>query len=969
MQPFRFLLFSRQDIRKRVLRRCMSANPSPYLSKGSASSQAFGDPTVIVAKPKPKSKGWEPPSPQELSKLLAQYEVDMLLGRGGMGAVYKGKHRTLDRVVAIKILPPEMDDIDESYAVRFKNEARAMARLSHPNIVSVYDFGEAAGGLLYFVMEFIEGLDVHKMLKEQGRLQSNHVKNIVAQVCDALDYAHEMKIIHRDIKPANIMVGYDGRVKVADFGLAKITQGSDACLTQSNALLGTLHYMAPEALMLGTSVDHRADIFAVGVMLYQMLTGKLPQGMFEMPSKKVEGVEAKFDAIIGKALMEDRTKRYQTIAEMRADFAEILAPLATQKHTRRTRSASDKLGRYRIVTSEDGKPVLLGTGSAGKTYKAVHSLLGTTVALKVIHEALAFDAEVRQRFLNEAKAIAKLKHPHIAQLVDCDEDDGALFCAIEYCDGGDLERLVAATGALSDETVLLFGRQAAKALAYVHDQGFLHRDLKPSNLMLSMVPGTNSANIKLIDFGLVKALGQTSGLTRKGHFRGTLLYTSPEQLREEELDERADVFSLGMTLWYMLIGRLPMENNSTQITKSRLSGASHAEELPATLHPAIRALLRQMLQPDRNKRARNMHVVLAGIDESLVMVRRNHSTPTRRRIPSGNVVRRTDETPTEVRRATPTTITGGAPSSSSSAQPATVRQDAAIPEEELRTIISNVTSRPGKSPPQVPNNHTKRGEPARQVFELPLAAKFQLLDEFEGVNPEMGVTYRAMRLSNRDMVRLTLLHPQLANDRQTAKALRDLLEKASNCPGEFLVRPLTMIRFTDHPVLVEEMVDGARLLELLRARQRLSLGEAAPLLMRIAEACDQASSAGIPALDLVPHHVVLQFPSLTRNKVQSDKAMKLLSMPLTQWPQFSIRLALDYSSSGDGMAWRFARCAYHLLSGLPPPPPSASRSSYVAVAGISEEANRLLHKVVSGELVVEDCAPFMRRLLQMENAG
>lgn len=926
-----------------------------------------GEATIVVDKP--KSKVWQPPAPQELSKLLLQYEVDMLLGRGGMGAVYKGRHRTLDRVVAIKILPPEMDDIDDSYAERFKNEARAMARLSHPNIVSVYDFGETSDGLLYFVMEFIEGMDVHKMLKEQGRLQSDHVKNIIAQVCDALDYAHEMKIIHRDIKPANIMVGYDGKVKVADFGLAKITQGSDACLTQSNALLGTLHYMAPEALMLGTLVDHRADIFAMGVMLYQMLTGKLPQGMFEMPSKKVDGLDPKFDAIIAKALMEDRDKRYQTVAQMRDDFSELLVPQTAQTQTRRSRATINRLGRYKIVTSDDGKPVLLGTGSAGKTYKAIHSLLGTTVALKVIHEALAYDAEVRQRFLNEAKAIAKLKHPHIAQLVDCDEDDGALFCAIEYCDGGDLEKLVTSSGALAEETVLLFGRQAAKALAYVHDQGFLHRDLKPSNLMLSIVPGTNTANIKLIDFGLVKALGQTSGLTRKGHFRGTLLYTSPEQLREESLDERTDVFSLGMTLWFMLLGRLPMDNNNAEITRRRLSASSHAEDLPEKVHPAIRALLRQMLHPDKQRRVRNMHVVLAGIDECLAMLRRNVAPLTRRRMttrvsserptPVGSDGQHSALAKTEVRES------NSSFSDISSSKAATSAGDEMLTMRDIKTS-SKVMDHP---PSRVLNSHTRRGEPARQVIELPLAAKFQVLEELEGLHPEIGSSYRAVRLSNKDVVLLTVLHPEVADDRQAVSNLRELLDKAFNCPGDFLVRPLSMIRFNDHAVLLEEMVDGPRMLGLLRARQRVSLAEAGQLLMKVAEACDVAAASGIPALDLAPHHVVIQFPSISDGKNYLEKATRLLAMPSPEWPLWVVRLTLDYSPSaaGGGMAWNFSRFAYHLLSGMPPPPPHASRNSYVPVAGISEEANRLLSKIVGGELVMADSVPFVRSLMQMEN--
>jgi hypothetical protein len=278
---------------------------------------------------------------------------------------------------------------------------------------------------------------------------------------------------------------------------------------------------------------------------------------------------------------------------------------------------------------------------------------------------------------------------------------------------------------------------------------------------------------------------------------------------------------------------------------------------------------------------------------------------------------------------------------------------------------------PGKVenlPSQVHNTQTRRAEPARQVLDIPLSAKFQLLEELEGVHPETGTAHRAVRLSNKDVVRLTLLHSEVANDRQTVKNLRELLDKAFQCPGEFLVRPLTMIRFSDHAVLLEEMADGQRMLELLRARQRISLAEAGPLLLKAAAACDQASGAGIAALDMVPHHVVLQFPSIPHGKGHAEKAARLLSMPLPKWPAYHIRLALDYDFSGvEGMAMRFARFAYHLLSGLPAPPLHAPRNSYVPVAGISEEANRLLSKVVSGELVVADCVPFMRSLLQMEN--
>ena len=291
-------------------------NPASELIRGALE----GVPGTTPAAP------WEPPTPEHLAALLPQYEIERMLGRGGMGAVYMGRQRSLDRPVAIKILSGHLAGKDTSFVERFKNEARAMAKLSHPGIVAVYDFGETAGGLLYIVMEFVEGTDVGAMIARQGRLHSEHAMAITAHVCDALAYAHERGIIHRDIKPANIMLRNDGVVKVADFGLAKVStsSGETLGLTQSGMAMGTPHFVAPEALTLGLTIDHRADIYAVGVMLYQMLTGKLPQGLFELPSLQIPGLDPRYDGIIGKALREDREVRYPSVQEMRRDLDAIL---------------------------------------------------------------------------------------------------------------------------------------------------------------------------------------------------------------------------------------------------------------------------------------------------------------------------------------------------------------------------------------------------------------------------------------------------------------------------------------------------------------------------------------------------------------------------------------------------------------------------------------------------------------------
>lgn len=289
-------------------------SPAELLGRALESRPVTGDP-----------QAWEPPSPQDLQAQLPGYEVQQFLARGGMGAVYRGVQVSLGRIVAIKILPPYLSQSDPQYAERFKQEARAMAQLNHPGIVSVYDFGQMTDGTLFFVMEYIDGTDVAQMVMKQGRVHSNHAMAIVAHVCDALQYAHEHGVVHRDIKPANIMVGYDGRVKVADFGLAKsLTRRQQLSLTQSGFVMGTPHFLAPEAMMPGSTLDHRADIYAVGVMLYQMLTGKLPQGVFEMPSLQVPGLDPRYDQIIVNAMREDREQRFPSVLHLRRALDAIL---------------------------------------------------------------------------------------------------------------------------------------------------------------------------------------------------------------------------------------------------------------------------------------------------------------------------------------------------------------------------------------------------------------------------------------------------------------------------------------------------------------------------------------------------------------------------------------------------------------------------------------------------------------------
>ncbi|HEU4395404.1 MAG TPA: serine/threonine-protein kinase, partial [Planctomycetota bacterium] len=255
------------------------------------------------------------PSAADIARHFPMFEILETLGQGGMGVVYKAKQRSLDRIVALKVMPPEAAR-EAGFAERFTREARTLARLQHPNIVGVHDFG-SSDGLYYLVMEFVDGANLREAMRD-GKLTPRQALAVVPQVCDALQYAHDQGVVHRDVKPENILLDRSGRVRIADFGLAKIVQRTpvDVTITRAGQVMGTLHYMAPEQYREPDSVDHRADIYSLGVVFYEMLTGELPLGSFPPPSQK-PGVDARLDGVVLRALERERDRRWQNVSEVK----------------------------------------------------------------------------------------------------------------------------------------------------------------------------------------------------------------------------------------------------------------------------------------------------------------------------------------------------------------------------------------------------------------------------------------------------------------------------------------------------------------------------------------------------------------------------------------------------------------------------------------------------------------------------
>lgn len=279
---------------------------------------------------------FDPPTIEELAAEFPHLEFVQLLGSGGMGAVYLAKQIRLDRRVAVKILPPDLAD-DPAFAERFLREARALARLSHPNIVGVYDFGQTPGGLYYFLMEYIEGPTLRQVVANRTT-EPKQALEIVRQVCDALQFAHDKGVVHRDVKPENILLDAQGRVKIADFGLAKLLgiaepqPGSPAAgsLTHTRQAMGTPHYMAPEQIAGSRGVDHRADIYSLGVVFYELLTGELPVGRFAPPSKKVQ-VDVRLDEVVLRSLEAEPAQRYQRASDVKTDV-EMISSVPPRRH-------------------------------------------------------------------------------------------------------------------------------------------------------------------------------------------------------------------------------------------------------------------------------------------------------------------------------------------------------------------------------------------------------------------------------------------------------------------------------------------------------------------------------------------------------------------------------------------------------------------------------------------------------------
>jgi eukaryotic-like serine/threonine-protein kinase len=491
------------------------------------------------------------------------YDILEEIDFGGMGIVYKARNKQLGIVVALKVVRGG-NWKEPSVLARFRVEARAVARLNHPHVVRLYEYGQHQG-LPYFTMEYVEGGSLAKKLGG-GALPPLEAATLLATLARTMHYVHEQQIVHRDLKPANVLLTADGTPKVADFGLAKHLD-RDFRLTPSKAVMGTASYMAPEQIRGAKEVGRTADVYSLGAILYETLTGQPPfrAETYELTVHRVLSEEAvpptrlrpdlppDLETICLKCLEKEPADRYPGADTLAADLdrfltGEPIASSTTGNQDRRRRWAPT--GRLEIPNYE-----ILGRiaqGAMGIVYAARQLSTDRVVALRVLTPWATVLSEQAANFLRTAKAVAGLSHPNIAEVYDVGADGGSFYMAMELLEGGDLRRLRGKRGSPNEAarlTLLLAG-----ALDHAHGKGIVHRDIKPANVLFT-VAGTP----KLTDFGLAHQINYDLAQTRAGAIMGTPTYLAPEQAMGnlKAIGPATDIYSLGCVLYEMLTGRPP----------------------------------------------------------------------------------------------------------------------------------------------------------------------------------------------------------------------------------------------------------------------------------------------------------------------------------------------------------------------------------------------------------------------------
>jgi serine/threonine-protein kinase len=490
------------------------------------------------------------PSHALLAETLAgQYALVGKIGEGGMATVYLATQTSLKRPVAVKVLAHNLAQ-HAAVSAHFERESLIIARLNHPNIIHIIDRG-MAGGFPYFVMEYVEGTTLAKRLPELRREPYRRL-DIVLQLCKALAYAHKNGVIHRDVKPANVLLDKEGNVRVADFGIAQMLNADEAAAPGRSLVVGTPGYMAPEQHA-AAPLTAAADLYALGVIMYEMFTGHMPGRQPVAPSALDPMVPRRLDEIILQCLARDPGERPASADALRAALLDLLKGAHL--------GAAQKQRALAGITTAQEKSALLDVIKEtrfGAVYLFEHKPTRQLLIIKKVRR--------KKDGLREAQLLASLKHPHVAAIHGVSSDRDTFIIVMEYLAGGTLKERLARS--LPWRDALAIARQIAEALAFAHRNRVVHGNLRPSNVLFA-----GDGSVRVADFGLDE------------HYADDAEAGNWYALAGEEKSKAVDIYALGVLLHEMLTGERPeWKDGAPQL-------AASLRLLPAGFKPLLLKML------------------------------------------------------------------------------------------------------------------------------------------------------------------------------------------------------------------------------------------------------------------------------------------------------------------------------------------------------------------------------------------
>jgi serine/threonine protein kinase len=507
----------------------------------------------------------------EVKKLerIGDFEILGKLDQGGIAEIYLGRQKSLDRMVAVKILSPD-HAIDPDMVRRFEDESKIIARLRHPHIVHVIDRG-IDNGRYYFVMDLIEGITFKKMIEDNDTTLVRKL-SVIIQALKALDYAHKNGVIHRDIKPANILIDKDGNALVVDFGIAQILDKDDLEHTQPDVIMGSLMYMSPEQKISSVNIDHTTDIFAVGVILYEILTGEIPQGKFPSPSSLNNTLNPELDKIVLKCLERNPRDRYQSVSRLKDD---LLSTLHRKNNGHKEQKSvggelKDYIGRLSFLDT-------LSKTKTTQTHLVEDRADGAMYVLKTLIKS--------DKGIKEAMLLKTLDRSGFVKILAAGSNSEKSVILMQYVRGGSLEdRLVRV---YPPRVALTIFRQIAEVLDRAHKNNLVHGDLRPGNILFD-----EADNVILTDFGQAA----NHRLDKQNH------YSAPEKKKTNH----SDIYSAGVILHRLLTNTLPIFDSYL-----RLIWQDSYPKLPVSL----KLLMMRMLRNGNQDRPQSFGEVLEEIDK------------------------------------------------------------------------------------------------------------------------------------------------------------------------------------------------------------------------------------------------------------------------------------------------------------------------------------------------------------------